>query len=122
MGEETLLPAVRADLEEQKQKRLCETQRLESACEKVKDVCEQKISHTAAALRFYVTATATKLREELAPMTLAKELDEDMKQKDADLRKLIKNVEDVSTLNREALSKHRTDIDASVEKHTAEIG
>merc|ERR1712176_1056557 len=67
--EETLIPQMKSDLEEQKQKRLAETQRLEAEVEKMKELCEQKISHTAAALRFYVTATATKLREELAPLT-----------------------------------------------------
>lgn len=120
--EETLIPAVKAEIEEQKQKRLCETQRLESECEKVKEVCEQKISHTAAALRFYVTATATKLREELAPMTLTKELEEDIKQKDADLRKMIKSVEDITALNREAVAKHRNDVEVAVEKHASQLG
>merc|ERR1711957_976981 len=100
----------------------CESQRLESEIERVKDVCEQKISHTAGALRFYVTATATKLREELAPMTLAKELEEDMKQKDADLRKLVKSVEDVVSMNRENVTRFKNDFEGQVEKHTAEIG
>merc|ERR1719440_2530895 len=103
--EETLMPAIRSELEEQKQKRLCETQRLESDIEKMKEVCEQKISHTAAALRFYVTATATKLREELTPATTTKELEEDFRQKDQDLRKLIRSVEDTTSLVRESVSK-----------------
>merc|ERR1719453_2573602 len=95
MHEETLLPAFKNELEEQKQKRLSETQRLESEIEKVKEVCEQKISHTAAALRFYVTATATKLREELAPLTATKELEEDLKQKDLDLKNRVKSAEEL---------------------------
>lgn len=120
--EETLLPSVRTELEEQKQKRLMETQRLESDIEKMKEVCEQKISHTAAALRFYVTATATKLREELTPATTTKELEEDFKQKEADLKKLIRSVEDTTSLVRESVSKQREYLDTTTEKYTIEIG
>jgi len=72
----------------------------ESDIEKMKEICEQKISHTAAALRFYVTATATKLREELTPATVTKELEEDFKHKEADLKKLIKSVEDTTSMIR----------------------
>lgn len=120
--EETLLPSVRTELEEQKQKRLSETQRLESDIEKMKEVCEQKISHTAAALRFYVTATATKLREELTPATTTKELEEDCRQKEADLKKLIRSVEDTTSLVRESVSKQREYLDTTTEKYTIEIG
>lgn len=120
--EETLLPAIKADFEEQKQKRLCETQRLESEIEKMKELCESKISHTAAALRFYVTATATKLREETAPLTQAKELEEDLKQKEADLKKLVKACEEEASNLKEQLAKHKGEFESSVEKHTADIG
>jgi len=119
--EETLIPAIKADMEEQKAKRLAETQRLESEIEKMKELCEQKISHTAAALRFYVTATATKLREELAPMTFAKELEEDLKQKELDLSKKIRFNEEALTAHREHLNKLMTDLDIVHEKHTSDI-
>lgn len=119
--EETLIPAIKADMEEQKAKRLAETQRLESEIEKMKELCEQKISHTAAALRFYVTATATKLREELAPMTMAKEMEEDIKQKELDLMKKIKMNEEALTTQRETVHKFMADLDVVHEKHTADI-
>jgi len=119
--EETLIPAMKADLEEQKQKRLGETQRLETEIEKMKELCDQKISHTAAALRFYVTATATKLREELSPMTLVKEIEEDLKQIHADLKKkLVVNDEKVEAF-RDQLVKHKGDLDTTCEKYTSDI-
>eukprot|EP00929_Paragymnodinium_shiwhaense_P017050 TRINITY_DN125942_c0_g1_i1.p1 TRINITY_DN125942_c0_g1~~TRINITY_DN125942_c0_g1_i1.p1 ORF type:complete len:455 (-),score=130.35 TRINITY_DN125942_c0_g1_i1:151-1515(-) len=120
--EETLLPSVRTELEEQKQKRLAESQRLESEIEKMKEVCEQKISHTAAALRFYVTATATKLREELTPATTTMELESDLKHKEADLRKFIKSVEDTTAVVRDQVSKQREYLDTTIEKYTIDIG
>jgi hypothetical protein len=120
--EETLLPSIRTELEEQKQKRLCESQRLESEIEKMKEICEQKISHTAAALRFYVTATATKLREELTPLTTTKELEMDVNQKEGDLKKLIKSVEDTTAIVRDQVSKQREFLDSSCERYTVEIG
>eukprot|EP00928_Gymnodinium_smaydae_P088361 TRINITY_DN72462_c0_g1_i1.p1 TRINITY_DN72462_c0_g1~~TRINITY_DN72462_c0_g1_i1.p1 ORF type:complete len:477 (+),score=134.33 TRINITY_DN72462_c0_g1_i1:127-1557(+) len=120
--EETLLPSLRTDCEEQKQKRLCETQRLESEIEKVKEVCEQKVSHTAAALRFYVTATATKLREEMTPLTTTKELEVDLAHKEAGLKKGIKSVEDLISITRSEVTKQREHLDASLEKYTLEIG
>jgi len=120
--EETLIPQMKADLEEQKQKRLAETQRLEAEVEKMKELCEQKISHTAAALRFYVTATATKLREELAPLTMAKELEEDVKQKDHEAKQRFKSAEEAIVAIKAELNKHRGDLDSAFEKHTGEIG
>mmetsp|Transcript_18159 Transcript_18159/g.42199 ORF Transcript_18159/g.42199 Transcript_18159/m.42199 type:complete len:477 (-) Transcript_18159:108-1538(-) len=120
--EETTVPAMKQDLEEQKQKRLAETQRLEAESEKVKELCEQKISHTAAALRFYVTATATKLREELAPLTMAKELEEDWKQKESIFSNRFRQNEDIIASLKDDLMKHRNDFDAHVERHAAEIG
>lgn len=119
--EETLIPAIKADIEEQKAKRLAETQRLESEIEKMKELCEQKISHTAAALRFYVTATATKLREELAPMTMAKEMEEDIKQKELDLSKKIRLNEEALAAHKEHLMKVMSDLDLTHEKHTSDI-
>lgn len=120
--EETFVPSLRADLEEQKQKRLAETQRLESEIEKMKELCESKISHTAAALRFYVTATATKLREELAPATATKEIEEDVKQVAAELKKQLKLTDDKVLALAEQLSKHQTEMDSTIEKHTVELG
>eukprot|EP00927_Polykrikos_kofoidii_P073865 TRINITY_DN69882_c0_g1_i1.p1 TRINITY_DN69882_c0_g1~~TRINITY_DN69882_c0_g1_i1.p1 ORF type:complete len:458 (-),score=97.87 TRINITY_DN69882_c0_g1_i1:284-1657(-) len=120
--EETLLPSVRSDLEEQKQKRLCESQRLESEIEKMKEVCEQKISHTAAALRFYVTATATKLREELTPATTTKELEADLKQIHGDLKKQIKSVEDTTMVVRDQVSAQKEYLDSSAEKINIDLG
>lgn len=119
--EETLLPSLRADVEEQKQKRLGETQRLESELEKMKEICEQKISHTAAALRFYVTATATKLQEELAPMTMAKEIEEDLKQKEKELKKNIKASEELVATLRDQLVKHKEELDTTCDHYTNEI-
>jgi hypothetical protein len=119
--EETLIPAMKADLEEQKQKRLCETQRLESEIEKMKELCEQKISHTAAALRFYVTATATKLREECAPLTMAKELEEDLKQKETELKKKITTSEETVSALRDELVKQKDLLEQECDKYTREI-
>lgn len=120
--EDTLIPSIRVEQEEQKAKRLCETQRLESEVEKMKEICEQKISHTAAALRFYVTATATKLREEHTPLTMAKELEVDIKQKETDLKKLIKSVEDICVGTRAEVHKQKEYLDSNCEKYTIEIG
>jgi len=120
--EETTVPTIKTDLEEQKQKRLAETQRLEAENEKVKELCEQKISHTAAALRFYVTATATKLREELAPLTMAKELEEDWRHKESSFNNRFKQNEDIIATLKDELLKHRNDFDAHVERSAAEIG
>jgi len=120
--EETVIPAVKAEVEEQKAKRLCETQRLEAEGERMKESCEQKISHTAAALRFYVTATATKLREELTALTLTKELEEDLKQKETNLKKQLKGLEDQILLVKEDVIKHKASSEETVEHHTKELG
>jgi len=119
--EETLIPSMKADIEEQKQKRLGETQRLESEIEKMKELCDQKISHTAAALRFYVTATATKLREELAPMTMAKAMEEDLKQKEVEIKKSTKTTGEVVEALRDQLVKFKGDLDQTCDGYTAEI-
>lgn len=119
--EETFIPAMRADAEEQKQKRLCETQRLEAEIEKLKELCEQKIAQTAAALRFYVTSSATKLQEELAPMTLAKTLEEDVKQLEADVKARSKAADDQHAQLKADLGVHRANLDASNERHSGEI-
>lgn len=118
--EDTFLPAIRGEMEEQKSKRLTETQRLESDVEKMKEICEQKISHTAAALRFYVTATTTKLREELCPMTVAKELEVDLKQKESDLKKLIKSAEDLAISTKEECGKLKEHQDSTLERFSIE--
>jgi len=119
--EETLIPSLKSDLEEQKQRRICETQRLECETEKMKDLCEQKISHTAAALRFYVTATATKLHEELAPLTLVKELEEDLKRKELDLKKLVKSNEDAIVGLKQEVLTFKGDVDSTHDRHGADI-
>lgn len=119
--EEIRIPAMRADIEEQKQKRLSETQRLETDIEKMKEICDQKISHTAAALRFYVTATATKLREELAPLKMAKEMEEDIRQNNVELRKQVKASDEMVSGLRDQLVKHKADLDTTCDRYTAEI-
>lgn len=120
--EETLIPSIRTDIEEQKAKRLSETQRLEADVERMKEICEQKISHTAAALRFYVTATATKLREELTPLTSHKELEVELEQKGGELKKLIKGVEETTSVLRGEVSKQKEYLDVNCERYTVEIG
>jgi len=120
--EDTIIPALKSEIEEQKQKRLCETQRLESEAEKVKELCDQKISHTAAALRFYVTATATKLREELAPLTTTSQMEEDLKQKETDLRKNIKALEDQMGLLKAEVNKHKGSLEEYTQQHTTSLG
>lgn len=87
----------------------------------MKEQCEQKVSHTAAALRFYVTATATKLREELAPLTATKEIEEDIKQKDSDQKKHVKALEDMLLALKENVMMHKGDADGVAEKHMTEI-
>jgi hypothetical protein len=119
--EETLIPSLKADVEESKQKRLSETQRLETEIEKMKELCDQKISHTAAALRFYVTATATKLREEMTPFTVTKTLEEDLKQKEIELKKGIKANEEMVSGLRDILVKHKADLDSTCDRFTGEI-
>lgn len=120
--EDTTIPQIKSEVEEQKAKRLGECQRLESEIEKAKDGLDQKISHTAAALRFYVTATASKLREELVPLTSLKELEEEMKQKDSELQLKMKSCEDVVAILRTENAKQKEQIETSLEKQQDTVG
>lgn len=122
VSEETLIPSLKADLEEMKQKRLSETQRLEAELEKLKDLCDQKIAQTAAALRFYVNSNTTKLKEEFAPMTLAMTLEEDVKKITEDARARAKSSDEAMALLKAEVAKHRSDQDVRHETVSHDLG
>jgi hypothetical protein len=122
LQEETLIPQMRTELEEQKAKRLAESQRLEAEIEKMKDLCEQKIAQTAAALRFFVTAQSTKLQEECAPMTGLKTMEEDVKQLHLDAKARQKSVEENFSQVKAELASNRANFEAFNERLTGDLG
>jgi hypothetical protein len=119
--EENTLPNMRSDAEEMKAKRLAEAQRLEAEIEKQKEVAETKIGHTAAALRFYVNALGTKLREELTPLTAFKETEMDVNQRMSELSMALSSITEQNAAVRTDLLSFKESTHHANEKQNSDI-